>query len=80
MTQRKLEQIINESIQKRLNEIAAMRSETNNIQNVINELESIYNNVLRNGLSMREISVNQINRMIVTLKQIKRRWQNMDSW
>ena len=75
-----IDKIINEEIRKKINEATALKGETVNIQNVINELEEIYNNVIDRGVSMHEITVNQIGRMISALKLIKRKWQNMATW
>ena len=80
MNNDKLQQIITETIQRQINEAIALNQETNNIQNITNALQNIYNRIIQKGASRNEMTVAKIAKMIQDLKIIQKHWQNITMW
>ena len=75
-----LQNIINETIKRQINEAIMLNSESNSLQNVIITLQKLYNRLTQRGVSKNEVTITKIAKMIQDLRIIQKHWQNIAMW
>ena len=75
-----IQQLVTETVQKQLNEAIALNSETANIKNAADILQSIYNRLTKKGISRNEITIAKIAKMVQDLRRMQHYWQNVKMW
>ena len=75
-----IKEMIMETIKYSINEEIALNNEANNIYDITQALENVYNRIISKGVSKNEVTVMKVAKMIQDLKNIQRYWSHASMW
>ena len=75
-----IKEMIMETIKYSINEEIALNNEANNIYDITQALENVYNRIISKGVSKNEVTVMKVGKMIQDLKNIQRYWSHASMW